>query len=213
MNTFDKDNLTVYTETEPQDYGPLDINTIKTDLAEEIQDLYLTEKEGFFKKHFKRIANLIHHAKEEALEDVMKDLFNDKNEGTIDEVITIASNINVLLDFKYRFVNFGSFFAPIWKFLFPFFLSFGAVLLTVRSIKDLDVRSLFGISIATFVLIVLVIIAVALSMAFFIIKTRHKRMFAIYINERLEYIIHSEFLRGNLVDSRRKTKNMKGDKK
>ena len=44
MNTFDKDNLTVYTETEPQDYGPLDINTIKTDLAEEIQDLYLTEK-------------------------------------------------------------------------------------------------------------------------------------------------------------------------
>ena len=213
MNTFNKNNLTNHTKAEPQNLSLLDINTIKAELAEEIQDLYLTEKEGFFKKYFKRLANLIHHAKEEALENVMEDLFKDKDEGTIDEVITIASNINVLLDFKYKFVNFGAFFAPIWKFLFPFFLSFGAVLLTVRSIKDLDVRSLFGISIATFVLIVLVIIAVALSMAFFIIKTRHKRMFAIYINERLEYIIHSEFLRGNLVDEKRKRKNMKGDKK
>ena len=213
MNTFNKNNLTNHTKAERQNLSLLDINTIKAELAEEIQDLYLTEKEGFFKKYFKRLANLIHHAKEEALENVMEDLFKDKDEGTIDEVITIASNINVLLDFKYKFVNFGAFFAPIWKFLFPFFLSFGAVLLTVRSIKDLDVRSLFGISIATFVLIVLVIIAVALSMAFFIIKTRHKRMFAIYINERLEYIIHSEFLRGNLVDEKRKRKNMKGDKK
>ena len=142
----------------------------------------------------------------------MGDLFKDEKEATIDEIIMIASNINVLLDFKYRFVNFGAFFAPIWKFLFPFFLSFGAVLLTVRSIKDLDVRSLFGVSIATFVLIVLVIIAVALSMAFFVIKTRHKRMFAIYINERLEYIIHSEFLRGNLVGSNN-NKNMKGENK
>lgn len=211
MNSFDKNNLN-NNEDQAQNLTPLDINTIKADLAEEIQDLYLTEKEGFFKKHFKRISNLLHKAKEEALEDVMVDIFKDKNEGTIDEVITIASNINVLLDFKYRFVNLGSFFAPIWKVLFPFFLSFGAVLLTVRSIKDLDVRSLFGISIATFVLIVLVIIAVALSMAFFIIKTRHKRMFAIYINERLEYIIHSEFLRGNLVDINN-NKNMKGENK
>ena len=211
MNNFDKNNLN-NKDGEMENLKPININTMKEELANEIQDLYLTEDENFFKKHFKRITNLIHHAKEEALEDVMGDLFKDKKEATIDEIIMIASNINVLLDFKYRFVNFGAFFAPIWKFLFPFFLSFGAVLLTVRSIKDLDVRSLFGVSIATFVLIVLVIIAVALSMAFFVIKTRHKRMFAIYINERLEYIIHSEFLRGNLVGSNN-NKNMKGENK
>lgn len=203
MNTFDKNNLN-NKEGEMQNLKPININTIKEEFAIEIQDLYLTESENFFNKHLRRLANLIHHAKEEALEDVSADIFGDKEEGTIHDLVMIASDINVLLDFKYRFVNFGAFFAPIWKILFPFFLSFGAVLLTVRSIKDLDVRSLFGVSIATFVLIVLVIIAVALSMAFFIIKTRHKRMFAIYINERLEYIIHSEFLKGNLLDTNNK---------
>ena len=167
------------------------INQIKAQLADEIETLYMKDDENFFTKHLACLQKIFKNAKESALEDVMNDIFQEDINNIEDLTIT-SSNIAVILETKYKLVNIGSFLAPIWKFLFPFVLSFGAILLTVNSIRDLNVKRLFGINWPTFIIIVISLIGIAVLASQFITKTRHKRMFAVYIKERLDFIILKE---------------------
>lgn len=166
-----------------------DIEKIKKDLTDEIRSLYMNDENGFLERRVNWLYKIFKRTKENALSDVMGDVFLDRGAETVDELVVTSSNIAVLLEIKYKLINFGSFLAPIWKFIFPFLLSFGAILLTINSIRDLNVRRLFGINWPTFIIILIIIIAAAILASVFILKTRHKRMFAVYIKERLDYII------------------------
>ena len=75
------------------------------------------------------------------------------------------------------------------RMLLPILLSFGALLLTINSIEDINIKYLFGMSIPTFLTYFITISVIGIAVGVFYTKMRNKRKFAIYIKERLKYEI------------------------
>lgn len=172
------------------------LNNLKTELREEIKSLYFEDKLVFLKKRFKWLYDRYMNVKEKALDEVMDEVFINQGDDFLKNLVISASNINVLLEIKYKFINFGSVVGPMMRFLLPILLSFGALLLTINSIEDINVKYLFGISYPTFLTYLVSIILIGVVVSLFYTKIRNKRIFALYINERIEYIIY------NLIDKK-----------
>lgn len=166
------------------------LDDLKTELREEIKSLYFEDRLLFLKKRFKWLFNRYMNVKKKALDEVMEEVFIESEDDFLKNLMISASNINVLLEIKYKFINFGSVVGPMMRFLLPIILSFGALLLTINSIEDINVKYLFGISYPTFLTYLISIILIGILVSLFYTKIRNKRIFALYINERIEYIIY-----------------------
>lgn len=182
-----------------------EIEAIKAELNNEIRTLYLETDDSFLNHRFNWIYKIFKLTKEKALKDVMKNSFLDKKCDTVDYLVMTYSNVSVLIESKYKIIRFGNFLAPIWKFVFPFVLSFVAILLTINSISDLKLikfKRLAGIDTKTIVLVIVVLIAAAIIFSMFVIKKRYNRMFAVYIRERLDYIIQCKMLEEKMKETK-----------
>lgn len=166
------------------------LNDLKNELRDEIRGLYFEDRLNFLKNRFKWLFNRYMKVKNKALEEVLSEVFIEGDDDFLKNLMMSASNINVLLETKYRCINFSSVVSPMIKFLLPIILSFGAFLLTINSIEDINVKYLFGISYPTFLTYLVSIIFIGVVVSLFYTKVRNKRIFALYINERIEYVIY-----------------------
>lgn len=163
------------------------IEKLKQQMNEEVRELYFDTEDNFFEKHFKFIANKFKNAKEKALEEVLDESFISGDDSYEENLLKTIGNLSVKLEFKYRFIRVGSVVGPMMRMLLPILLSFGALLLTINSIEDINIKYLFGISLPTFITYCATIIVLGIAVGVFYTKLRNKRKFAIYIRERLKY--------------------------
>ncbi len=165
------------------------IEKLKQQMNEEVRELYFDTEDNFFEKHFKFITNKFKNAKEKALEEVLDEAFISKDESYEENLLKTVANLSVSLEFKYKFIRVGSVVGPMIRMLLPILLSFGALLLTINSIEDINIKYLFGMSIPTFLTYFMSIAVIGVAVGVFYTKMRNKRKFAIYIKERLKYEI------------------------
>ena len=165
------------------------IERLKQKLNEEVRDLYFDKEKNFFEKHFKFLVKRFDAAKEKALEEVLDEAFISKDESYEENLLKTVANLGVSLEFKYKFIRVGSVVGPMIRMLLPILLSFGALLLTINSIEDINIKYLFGMSIPTFLTYFITISVIGIAVGVFYTKMRNKRKFAIYIKERLKYEI------------------------
>lgn len=165
------------------------IERLKQKLNEEVRELYFDHETIFFEKHFKFVVKKFERAKEKALEEVLEETFISNEESYEDNLLKTVANLSVSLEFKYKFIRVGSVVGPMIRMLLPILLSFGALLLTINSIEDINIKYLFGMSIPTFLTYFTSIAVIGVAVGVFYTKMRNKRKFAIYIKERLKYEI------------------------
>lgn len=157
------------------------IENYKNEFKKEIEKFFWADDGALKKKIYGKV-------KREALNEIIEDIFVE-DEDLLKSLSLSASKISVFLETKYKAVDFKSFIAPLSRFLLPVGISLATFFLTTKSLKNFDVEKIFGITLKTFFAFFISAVAVAIIFSLYYTKANEKKLYAIYIRDRLNFEI------------------------
>lgn len=157
------------------------IERYKIEFEEEIRSLFWSGDGRLKKKIYGKV-------KEDALREIVSDVFV-YDDDLVKSLNLSASKISVFLETKYKAVDFRSFIAPLSRVLLPVGVSLATFFLTTKSLKYFDVEKIFGVTLKTFFAFAMSAMAVAMIFSVYYTKANEKKLYAIYIRDRLNFEI------------------------
>lgn len=158
------------------------IEKYKKEFEEEIRSLFWKSDGSLKTKIYGKV-------KEEALDEIVNDVFV-YDDDLLKSLNLSAAKISVYLETKYKAVDFRSFVAPLSRILLPVAISFVTFFLSAKSLKYFDIEKIFGVTLKTFFAFALSAVVIAMLFSIYYTKANEKKLYAIYIRDRLNFEIN-----------------------
>lgn len=158
------------------------IEKYKKEFEEEIRSLFWKSDGSLKTKIYGKV-------KEEALDEIVNDVFV-YDDDLLKSLNLSAAKISVYLETKYKAVDFRSFVAPLSRILLPVAISFVTFFLSAKSLKYFDIEKIFGVTLKTFFAFALSAVVIAMLFSIYYTKVNEKKLYAIYIRDRLNFEIN-----------------------
>lgn len=162
------------------------INKYKNEFKEEIIKLFWSQDGVLKKKIYGKI-------KEKALHEILEEVFVEDSDA-VKSLSLSTSRIAVLLETKYKAVDFRGFIAPLSRMLLPVGVSLATFFLSTKSLKNFDIEKIFGVTLKTFLAFVITAFIVAMLYSLYYTKANEKKLYAMYIRDRLSFEIQKLLL-------------------